>query len=240
MYIRKNTPIPPFVPLPKFILRSELSLNAKLLYGLLLNRATLSQKNCWEDENGGVYVTYTVREIAEDLDRSERTSQAALSELDAAGLIQRVHQGRNRPNRIYVLLPDTPQLSAAPDPQLSAPWNRKICTPDQKDSAAPEAQNLPPNKTKEYNNLSKTEGVYLPPLGHYQNVYLTEGQRSELEKDFPGRLDAYIEKLSTYMEQSDKNYASHEAVLRRWLTEDKPAAKTKTYTDDDYEGGDCL
>ena len=94
MYIRKNTPIPPFVPLPKFILRSELSINAKLLYGLLLNRATLSQKNCWEDENGGVYVTYTVKEMAEDLDRSERTSQAALSELDAAGLIQRVHQGR--------------------------------------------------------------------------------------------------------------------------------------------------
>ena len=69
---------------------------------------------------------------------------------------------------------------------------------------------------------------------------MTTEQLDELRKDFPGRLDAYIEKLSTYMEQSNKNYASHEAVLCRWLTEDKPTAKTKTYTDADYEEGDCL
>ena len=93
---------------------------------------------------------------------------------------------------------------------------------------------------REQTDKNDTEGVYLPPLGHYENVYLTEGQRSELEKDFPGRLEGHIEKLSAYMEKSNKNYASHEAVLRRWLTEDKPTAKAKTYTDADYEEGDCL
>ena len=239
MYIRKNTPIPPFVPLPKFILRSELSLNAKLLYGLLLNRSTLSQKNNWADEQGRVYVTYPIDQMAEDLDRSQRTAKNALNELEAAGLLLRVRRGCQQANRLFVLLPEIP-TEAAPEVQEAAPQKGKFCPTEVQKIALHEGQNLPPNKTKEYNNLSKTEGVYLPPLGHYENVYLTEGQRAELEKDFPNRLDAYIEKLSAYMEQSEKNYASHEAVLRRWLTEDKPTAKTKTYTDDDYEEGDCL
>lgn len=232
IYIRKNTPLPPFIPLPKFILRTELSLNAKLLYGLLLNRSMLSQKNNWTDEKGRIYVTYTVSQMAENLDRSQRTAQAALGELDAAGLIHRIHQGRNRPNRIYVLQPDTMQFPAAPE--------RKICSPGQKLSAAPEAQNLPPNKTEEYKEISKTEGVYAPPLGHYQNVFLTEEQLKELQKDFPGRLDGYIEKLSAYMAQSGKNYACHEAVLRRWLTEDRPEVRKGAYTDADYAEGEYL
>ena len=230
IYIRKNTPLPPFIPLPKFILRTELSLNAKLLYGLLLNRSMLSRKYNWVDEQGRVYVTYTVSQMAEDLDRSQRTVQAALGELDGAGLVSRVHLGRNRPNRIYVLQPEDVQLSAAPE--------RKNCTPDRKNSAAPEGQILPPNNTEEYKDISKTERVNLPPLGHYRNVILSETQREELQKDFPGRLDSYIEKLSAYMAQSGKDYANHEAVLRRWLTEDRP--QKGTYTDADYTEGESL
>ena len=233
MYIRKNTPIPPFVPLPKFILRTELSLNAKLLYGLLLNRATLSQKNNWADEQGRVYVTYPIDQMAEDLDRGVSTVKTSLNELENAGLLLRRRMGLTRANRLFVLLPE--------GLEAGCPDGQKTTYPDGRKAGCLEGQNLATNDTNiELTDKSKTEGVYLPPLGHYENVYLTEGQRAELEMDFPGRLDAYIEKLSAYMEQSDKNYASHEAVLRRWLTEDKPTAKTKTYTDDDYEGGDCL
>ena len=239
MYIRKHTPLPPFVPLPKFILRSELSLNAKLLYGLLLNRSTLSQKNDWADGQGRVYVTYPIDQMAEDLDRSQRTVKNALNELEAAGLLLRVRRGCQQANRLFVLLPEIP-TEADTDVPKTAPLKGKIYPSEVQEIALHEGQNLPPNKTKEYNNLSKTEGVYLPPLGHYENVYLTEGQQAELEQDFPGRVEGHIEKLSAYMAQSGREYASHEAVLRRWLTEDKPTAKTKTYTDADYEEGDCL
>ena len=96
IFIRQNTPLPPFIPLPRFIVKSELSINAKLLYGFLLNRTQLSQRSKWENEDGHVFVIYTIRQMAEDLDRSERTVQNALNELDAAGLIQRVRQGRNK------------------------------------------------------------------------------------------------------------------------------------------------
>ena len=39
--------LPPFIPLPRFMLAGEYSINAKLLYGLLLNRTTLAPKSGW-------------------------------------------------------------------------------------------------------------------------------------------------------------------------------------------------
>ena len=55
------------------MLAGEYSINAKLLYGPLLNRTTLSQKSGWVSEDGNVYVIYTIKQMANDLDRSERT-----------------------------------------------------------------------------------------------------------------------------------------------------------------------
>ena len=85
--------------MPRFILRGEYSINAKLLYTLLLGRTQLSQKSGWVSEDGDVYVIYTIRQMANDLNRSERTVKAALAELENAGLIIRVRQGWNRANR---------------------------------------------------------------------------------------------------------------------------------------------
>ena len=88
------------------MLTGEYSINAKLLYGLLLNRTMLSQKNGWESENGNVYVIYTIKQMANDLDRSERTVKTALRDLENAGLITRVRQGWNQANRIFLQIPD--------------------------------------------------------------------------------------------------------------------------------------
>ena len=63
------------------MLAGEYSINAKLLYGLLLNRTMLSQKSGWVSEDGNVYVIYTIKQMADDLDRSERTVKTALREL---------------------------------------------------------------------------------------------------------------------------------------------------------------
>ena len=73
------------MPLPRFILRDEYSINAKLLYALLLGRTQLSQKSGWVSEDGDVYVLYTIRQMANDLNRSERTVKAALAELENLG-----------------------------------------------------------------------------------------------------------------------------------------------------------
>ena len=71
----------------------------KLLYALLLGRTQLSQESGWVSEDGDVYVIYTIRQMANDLNRSERTVKAALAELENAGLVIRVRQGWNRANR---------------------------------------------------------------------------------------------------------------------------------------------
>ena len=77
------------MPLPRFILRGEYSINAKLLYALLLGRTQLSQKSGWVSEDENVYVIYTIRQMANDLNRSERTVKAALAELQVPELKER-------------------------------------------------------------------------------------------------------------------------------------------------------
>ena len=96
------------------MLAGEYSINAKLLYGLLLNRTMLSQKSGWVSEDGNVYVIYTIKQMANDLDRSERTVKTALRELENAGLITRVRQGWNRANRLFLQVPDEVQVSSRP------------------------------------------------------------------------------------------------------------------------------
>ena len=123
------------MPLPRLILRGEYSINAKLLYALLLGRTQLSQKSGWVSEDGNVYVIYTIRQMANDLNRSERTVKAALAELENAGLITRVRQGWNRANRIFLQLPDEVQLSSRPE--------GKFCTMDGRESSPCMGQNLP-------------------------------------------------------------------------------------------------
>ena len=88
-YLTTQTPLPPFLPYPRFLLELDLSQTAKMTYALLLDRATLSQKNLWIDERGFVFVIFTICSLAEQLGRSTVSVSSALKELDAAGLIER-------------------------------------------------------------------------------------------------------------------------------------------------------
>lgn len=83
----------------------KLSTDAKLLYGLLLDRMGLSAKNGWYDNLGRVYIYYTLDEIQAALNCGHEKAVKLLSELDTGkgfGLIQRVKQGQGRPTKIYV------------------------------------------------------------------------------------------------------------------------------------------
>ena len=80
---------PAYLPYPRFLLKMEISRTAKLLYALLLDRSTLSQKNKWQDGEGRIYIIYPIAEIAEILDKGSTTIKGALNELDMAGLLER-------------------------------------------------------------------------------------------------------------------------------------------------------
>lgn len=84
-----ETELPAYLPYPRFLLKMDISHTAKLLYALLLDRSTLSQKNGWQDSEGRTYIVYPIAEIAEMLDKGCTTIKGALNELDAAGLLER-------------------------------------------------------------------------------------------------------------------------------------------------------
>lgn len=80
-----------------------LSPAAKLLFGLLLDRVSLSVRNGWQDGACRTYVYYAVAEICEDFGCSRVTAGRLLAELERIGLIARKKQGQGKPDRIYVL-----------------------------------------------------------------------------------------------------------------------------------------
>ena len=155
------------------MLAGEYSINAKLLYGLLINRTMLSQKSGWVSEDGNVYVIYTIKQMANDLDRSERTVKTALRELENAELITRIRQGWNQANRIFLQIPDRVQVSSRPE--------GNICPMDVQDSSPCMGQKLPTSNTDtEYKEHSKTENDR-----HYANHYATI--KKWLDEDSKGR-----------------------------------------------------
>lgn len=68
-YITADTTMTRFLPYPYFLLKMDLSYTARLLYALLLDRSTLSQKNGWQDSEGRTYIVYPVSEITEAMDK---------------------------------------------------------------------------------------------------------------------------------------------------------------------------
>ena len=80
----------------------QLSTDARTLYGILLDRMSLSAKNGWLDEQGRVYIIYTVREVQESLCCAEHKAVKLLRELEDIDLIERKRRGLGRPSLIYV------------------------------------------------------------------------------------------------------------------------------------------
>lgn len=98
-----------FYRIPRVLITGEhfktLSTDAKLLYSLLLDRMGLSLKNNWLDDEGRVYIYYTIEEIQEDLCCGHVKAGKLLAELDTKsgiGLIERIKQGQGKPTKIYV------------------------------------------------------------------------------------------------------------------------------------------
>ena len=95
-----------FYRTPKVFFTDErfrgLSSDAKILYGILLDRVSLSSKNGWLDEAGRVFVYMTVSSIEEALGCAHQKACGLLQELEDFGLIEKQKQGLCKPTKIYV------------------------------------------------------------------------------------------------------------------------------------------
>ena len=101
--LRRNSQIPAYMAYPRFLLTMDISETTKLIYVLLLDRKRLSMKNeGWEDEQGHVFIYYTIADLASASGKSEMTVKNALTALEQKNLISRKRQGAGLPSKIYV------------------------------------------------------------------------------------------------------------------------------------------
>lgn len=98
-----------FYRIPKLLFTnkyfSRLSTDAKVLYGLMLDRIGLSVKNGWMDEQNRAYIYFSVEDTMEYLNCKKNKAIATIAELDVKGgigLIEKRRQGQGKPTRIYV------------------------------------------------------------------------------------------------------------------------------------------
>lgn len=96
-----------FYRIPKVLFTEErfrsVSAEAKVLYGLLLDRMSLSCKNGWLDKEGRVYIIFTIEEVMTALGCADQKAGKLLHELESkCRLIERKRQGLGKPNLIYV------------------------------------------------------------------------------------------------------------------------------------------
>lgn len=80
----------------------KISTEGKVLYGLLLDRVSLSRENGWIDEEGRVYIIFTLNAIRQAMNCAEKSAIKYLTELEDFGLIERIRQGLGKPAIIYV------------------------------------------------------------------------------------------------------------------------------------------
>lgn len=155
----------------------QLSTDARTLYGILLDRMSLSVKNNWLDEQGRVYIIYTVREVQESLCCAEHKAVKLFRELEQTDLIERKRRGLGRPSLIYV----KNFSSGLPKAQVRNCANSNSCAAENAVQVQPKAQS---NKTEK--NKTERNNPFFPD----ETDRLT--QREQLEDYFYQALEVEL------------------------------------------------
>ena len=157
------------------------------LYGMLLDRMSLSIKNEWYDDTGRVYIYYTVDEVCSNLNCGRDKAMRLLAELDTGkgvGLIERKKQGQGKPTRIYVKRFTTqempPQPEKKPEPPAPPPGvefadvqKSDFPTSRRRKNPPQEVEETDPNQTKrnQLDFIQPDPSIYPPaPSGRQMGI----------------------------------------------------------------------
>ena len=95
-----------FFRIPKALFQEQrfqdLSTDAKTLYGILLDRMSLSVRNEWFDKKGRVFIIFTIEDVKRTLRCADNKATKLLRELEKFGLIERKRRGQGKPCLVYV------------------------------------------------------------------------------------------------------------------------------------------
>ena len=223
-----------FYRIPKILFTNPifdvLSTDAKLLYGILLDRMQLSIKNGWMDrEDGKVFIYYPIEKIMDALTCGNKKAGHLLAELDdrrGIGLITRVHQGLGKPDKIYVhkcMLPGMQKPKCRGDPSGAEKTGSDVldgqvqrCHLDMSgdvEFASQDMSKAPSNKTDEnHTNINDTEY----PSFSSGNEEKRNAKQSEYES-----YRAYFEEQCnmTYLRESNPYYVDLLDEMLELMTE---------------------
>ena len=161
-----------FFRIPKLLFTdstfSKLSSDAKVLYGILLDRMNLSMKNGWLDEENKVYIIFTIEEIAEIMCCATQKATKILQELDdkkGIGLVEKKRLGLGKPNILYVknfIIQESEKESSSKE-EIAEITNQELCKSQLKNDENHNSGNV--NFTKQElcksqcnkTNINKTE-----------------------------------------------------------------------------------
>ena len=164
-----------FYRVPRLLIKDErfkgLSSDAKLLYGLMLDRLSLSMKNGWLDSENRAYIIYTIDNIMEDLGCAKATCVKIMKELDSdngIGLIEKKRRGLGKPDIIYVK-----NFATIGEAEEETPANTDVST---------EVQDLNFKSSKSYTSRSsEIELQEVQDLEHQKfTMQTSRGSESEL------------------------------------------------------------
>lgn len=176
-----------FYRIPKLLFTDPrykpLSTDAKLLYGLMLDRMGLSLKNKKQDAQGRTYIFFRQNEAMELLAVSKNRATKLYKELESAGLIERKRQGLTHPDIIYVgrltPLPQQETPAAAPEVEKTEPLKSEKPTSDA--AAVPESHEMGFRKRTRWDSGTPSGGILeCPPVGFYlSNTYSIDTHTNE-------------------------------------------------------------
>lgn len=105
-YRSKQNKLFSFYRIPKALFEEvyfqKLSTSAKMLYSILLDRMSLSARNSWVDEQGRVFIIFTIEDVKRVLCCADNKATSLLRELETFGLIERKRRGLGKPSLVYV------------------------------------------------------------------------------------------------------------------------------------------
>lgn len=140
--------------------KDNLNSDSKIIYSLLLDRLSLSQKNHWVDDLGRVYLIYPRDDIGKKLNLSGRTVTKAFEQLKKVCLIEEKRQGLGKPNLIYIGKIQHEEIETNSDEKDLQLQNRKNYDSRNEDITVTEAKNLPTINTNNINtDIINTESI---------------------------------------------------------------------------------
>lgn len=168
-----------FYRVPRLLVKDKrfkgLSSDAKLLYGLMLDRMALSMKNGWLDGENKAYIHYTIENIMEDLGCAKATCAKVLAELDSKkgiGLIEKKRQGLGKPDIIYV------KNFVLSEPMMN---EEKVVENPIDTNVSTEVQNLNLQKSKKQNSRSSENELQEVQKLDFQKSKKQDSRSSESE-----------------------------------------------------------